>query len=104
MHLRMRNHNMAPRSTLQKLSIICLISSTVPSANALSSAITAAQALGILQRDTLSCANSAFNQCADSKLPSNFCCPSSTTCISLDDSSTALCCPNGGNCEKIKPI
>jgi hypothetical protein len=97
---------MAPYSTLQKLGLICLASSIVPSSSALSVAVSAAQALGVLQLRDSTCANSTFNSCTsiDSNLPSNFCCPPTDTCISLDSSSSALCCPPGANCTVIRPI
>lgn len=96
---------MAPRSTIKKLSLVCLASTIVPSASALSVAITAAQALGILeQRDSSTCVNSTFNECSDPRLPSFFCCSPQTTCVSLASSTGALCCPNGQDCTFIKPI
>ena len=97
---------MAPNSTFQKLGLICLASSIVPSSSALSVAVSAAQALGILQQRDSTCANSTFNSCTsiDSNLPSNFCCSPTDTCISLDSSSSALCCPPGANCTAIRPI
>lgn len=96
---------MAPRSTLSKLALVCLASSVVPSASALTVAISAAQALGILEgRQTSTCANSTFSRCADTKLPSTFCCAADSTCISLDSSTSALCCPKDADCSKIQPI
>ena len=97
---------MAPRSTLQKLGLICLATSVVPSASALSVAISAAQALGVLQQRDSTCSNSTFNSCTsvDSHLPSDFCCPPTDVCISLDSSSSALCCPPGADCTNIQPI
>jgi hypothetical protein len=53
-------------------------------------------------RDSSTCPSS-FSRCPDSKLPANFCCPVSTTCISLDNSSSAICCP-GGDCSFIQPV
>lgn len=97
---------MAPRSMLQKISLICLASSIVPSTAALNVAISAAQALGVLEQRDATCPNSNFNSCTsiDLKLPSNFCCPSTDVCISLDSSSSALCCPPGVSCAVIQPI
>jgi hypothetical protein len=97
---------MAPHSTLQKLGLICLASSIVSSSSALSVAVSAAQALGVLQQRDSTCANSTFNSCTsiDPNLPSNFCCPPTDACISLDSSSSALCCPAGANCTAIRPI
>ena len=96
---------MAPRSPISKLALVCLASSIVPSASALMVAVSAAQALGILEgRQASTCANSSFSRCADTKLPADFCCSSDSTCISLDSSSSALCCPKGADCSKIQPI
>src|SRR5438045_447640 len=97
---------MAPRSTLQKLGLICLVSAVLPSASALSVGISAAQALGVLQQRDSACPNSTFNSCTsiDSKLPGDFCCSSTNACISLDSSSSALCCPLGADCTTIEPI
>jgi hypothetical protein len=91
---------------LQRLSLTCLISSTVPSAMALSSALTAAQALGVLQARDLTCANSTATACSmvDSRLPGNICCGSGTSCISIDNGTSAICCPNTIDCSAIQPI
>lgn len=94
---------MARRSILQKLSFVCLLLSTVPLTAAFSMAVTTGHAVGLLQRDAGSCPNSNHNRCDDPKLPSNFCCPKGLTCISLDDSTSALCCPDG-ECALIQPI
>ncbi|KAI1613959.1 hypothetical protein EDD37DRAFT_651756 [Exophiala viscosa] len=40
----------------------------------------------------------------DPKLPSNFLCPSGDNCISLDSSSSGLCCPDTSNCATIQTI
>ncbi|KAJ5719748.1 hypothetical protein N7493_007326 [Penicillium malachiteum] len=37
-------------------------------------------------------------------LPSNFCCASSTSCISTDSETTIICCPSGESCDYISPI
>lgn len=49
--------------------------------------------------------------CADQKLascpsdvPDNFCCPAKTKCIPLAGGTTAICCPEGGTCQKISPL
>ena len=103
---RNRCPKMAPRSTLQKLGLICLASTVVPSVSALSVAISAARALGVLQQRDSTCPNSTFSSCTsiDSHLPSDFCCPATDVCISLDSSSSALCCPSGADCTTIEPI
>lgn len=94
---------MASRSIFQKLFFVCLLSSAAPSTTALAMAVTTAHSADLLQRDAGSCPDSTFNRCHDTKLPSNFCCPKSSTCISLDDSTSALCCPDG-ECALIQPI
>ncbi|KIW42365.1 uncharacterized protein PV06_05924 [Exophiala oligosperma] len=50
------------------------------------------------KRDDLSCA------AVDPKLPSDFKCPSGTSCISLDNSSSGLCCPDNNNCSNIQIV
>lgn len=56
----------------------------------------------LLPRDSSSCPSS-YNSCGGN-LPSDFCCPSSSTCISLDGGTSAICCPAGSNCDYISPI
>lgn len=58
--------------------------------------------LDLLPRSADSCPSS-YNSCG-SKLPDDFCCSSSSTCISLDDATSAICCPSGSNCDYISPI
>ena len=101
-----RSDGMAGRTTLQKLTIICLASSIVPSIAALDVALPAAQTLDVLHQRGSTCANATSNSCSpvDSKLPNTFCCSPDDTCISLNSSSTALCCPRGSDCTVIKPI
>lgn len=97
---------MAPKTMLQRLSLICLISSTVPSATALSSALSTAQALGVLEARASTCANSTATSCStvDSRLPGDICCATGTSCISLDHGFSAICCPEGIDCSAILPI
>ena len=97
---------MAPKTMLQKLGLICLVSSIAPSASALSSALSAAQALGVLEQRDSKCANSTATSCStiDSRLPGDICCGVGTTCISLDNGSSAICCPPGMDCSAIQPI
>lgn len=56
----------------------------------------------IFARNSGSCP-SDYSSCGGS-LPSDFCCPSSSTCLRLDDDTSALCCPSGSGCETIQPI
>ncbi|PWY78497.1 hypothetical protein BO94DRAFT_537686 [Aspergillus sclerotioniger CBS 115572] len=69
----------------------------------IASTVSPTQAFGLLPRSSDSCPSN-YNKCADSKLPASFCCSSSSTCISLDDSSSAICCPDGESCQYIEPI
>ncbi|KAJ5225562.1 hypothetical protein N7468_006787 [Penicillium chermesinum] len=57
---------------------------------------------GLFTRDAGSCPTD-YTSCGG-KLPSDFCCPSSSTCLSLENDTTALCCPSGSGCESIQPI
>jgi hypothetical protein len=50
-----------------------------------------------------SCSVGGYSSCGNG-LPDNFCCPSSTTCLSVAANTTAICCPNGADCGAIKPI
>nr|XP_001392000.2 hypothetical protein ANI_1_2124064 [Aspergillus niger CBS 513.88] len=69
----------------------------------IASTVSPTQAFGLLLRSSDSCPSN-YNKCADSKLPADFCCSSSSTCISLDDSSSAICCPSGQSCDYIETI
>ena len=56
------------------------------------------------RRSTSNTCPSDYQQCGNG-LPSDFCCSSDTSCISLDDNTSALCCPDGsGTCSSILPI
>ncbi|CZR67063.1 uncharacterized protein PAC_16962 [Phialocephala subalpina] len=51
------------------------------------------------------CPDPAYVQCPQSSvLPSNFCCPSASSCVVLAANTTVLCCPNGVTCQTIKSI
>ncbi|ESZ92170.1 hypothetical protein SBOR_7427 [Sclerotinia borealis F-4128] len=63
---------------------------------------TFAQASNIFERAT--CPESSYVQCTNTGLPSDFCCPSTSTCISLAQNTTLLCCPSGSDCSTIQPI
>lgn len=56
----------------------------------------------LLPRNSDPCPSS-YNTCGGN-LPSDFCCPSSSTCISLDGGTSAICCPAESNCDYISPI
>ncbi|KAI9729572.1 MAG: hypothetical protein M1834_006768 [Cirrosporium novae-zelandiae] len=57
----------------------------------------------LLVRDDSSCADN-YTSCGNSNLPSNFCCPSSTTCLTLNNDTSIICCPSGQTCTSIQPI
>lgn len=44
-----------------------------------------------------------YDQCGQG-LPSNFCCSSGTSCLSLAAATTVICCPEGNDCSQIEPI
>ncbi|KAI3152090.1 hypothetical protein CBS147325_1893 [Penicillium roqueforti] len=57
----------------------------------------------LLSRSSDACPSS-FSRCGGTKLPNDFCCPSDSTCISLDQGSSSICCPAGKDCDYISPI
>ncbi|MCJ1373953.1 hypothetical protein MMC20_005183 [Loxospora ochrophaea] len=71
---------------------------------ALAKAISAAQALGLLERATSSCTASGYSPCNQSGLPADFCCPAQTTCVAFNKGASAICCPTGQTCQNIQPI
>lgn len=56
----------------------------------------------LFRRDS-TCGDSAYVQCG-ADLPSDFCCPATSTCMVLAGKTTALCCPTGGDCGQIQAI
>lgn len=89
------------RSAVSKLALVCLVSSTVPSASALVTAVNAARAVGLLPRDS----GTSLQACGKG-LPSEFSCPSDTVCLALNNTNTvsAICCPKGSSCNLIQPV
>ncbi|KAL4891736.1 hypothetical protein BDV59DRAFT_181651 [Aspergillus ambiguus] len=57
----------------------------------------------ITPRDAGACPAS-YSKCSNANLPDNFCCPTSATCVSLDEGSSVICCPEGHSCDYIEPI
>ena len=89
-------------STFLKLTAVCLISSTVPSAMALRSADQAAQDVGLIRRaDACPNLSGAF-QCAGN-FPPGFCCPETSECVPFNNQQDVMCCPRGSNCKVITP-
>ncbi|OBT77802.1 hypothetical protein VF21_03197 [Pseudogymnoascus sp. 05NY08] len=60
--------------------------------------------LTLLVTTTSAACPANFDFCAGSGFPSNFCCPSGSSCITLASNTTLLCCPAGGDCTAINPI
>ncbi|CAN8099446.1 unnamed protein product [Discula destructiva] len=56
----------------------------------------------LFSRDS-TCGDDTYVQCA-ADLPSDFCCPATSTCMALAGKTTALCCPTGLDCSQILPI
>ncbi|KAL8899866.1 MAG: hypothetical protein Q9192_001356 [Flavoplaca navasiana] len=92
------------RNALLRLTAICLISSLVPRSTALSAAIDTAQAFGLLPRQASTCAVSGHLPCNKPGIPSNFCCPSGTTCTVFNSNKSVICCPSGRDCKTISPL
>ncbi|KAF3386682.1 hypothetical protein F1880_000676 [Penicillium rolfsii] len=84
------------RSCVSTVLLLGVIASIQPSQ------VFAFDLLDLLPRSSESCPSS-YNTCGSS-LPDTFCCPSTSTCISLDDASSAICCPSGASCDYISPI
>lgn len=91
-------------TTSLKLTAVCLISSTVPAAVALTAAIDAAHSIGLLSRASDSCGVSNYLHCNLPGLPSTFCCPSNSVCIPFNNAASVVCCPSGQDCKTIAPI
>lgn len=91
-------------STFLKLTAVCFISSMVPSAMALRSAVEAAQVVGLLPRADQCGGLSSYSQCGAS-FPSNFCCPGTSNCLGFSNNASVICCPKGNpNCNTINPL
>ncbi|KXG45481.1 uncharacterized protein PGRI_040300 [Penicillium griseofulvum] len=57
----------------------------------------------LLARDSDACPAS-YSRCGSTKTSNGFCCPSDSTCISLDQGSSSICCPAGQDCNYISPV
>ena len=93
-----------PGAIFNKLAVVCLLSSRAPASAALMTAVSAAQAIGLVARQAEVCGgDDDLNQCG-SGLPEEFCCPENTECLSADRGRTVICCPSGQNCAFLKPV
>ncbi|KAL2133807.1 hypothetical protein VTI74DRAFT_1664 [Chaetomium olivicolor] len=45
-----------------------------------------------------------FKLCNNANFPDYFCCPPGQRCIALAGNTTLLCCPSGGDCQRIEPL
>ena len=95
---------MAWCNALLRLTAICLISASLPSAFALSAAMQAAELIGLVPRATTGCTNSSFTACNQDGLPGNFCCPSGESCYVFNSAQSVICCPAGKDCSSISTI
>ncbi|KAL8736889.1 MAG: hypothetical protein Q9181_002229 [Wetmoreana brouardii] len=91
-------------TTFLKLTAICLASTLVPQTIALSAAVDAAHAFGLLPRQASTCATTGYSPCNKAGIPSNFCCPSGSTCTAFNGNKSVICCPNGRDCKTISPL
>ncbi|KAH7072722.1 hypothetical protein BKA63DRAFT_534435 [Paraphoma chrysanthemicola] len=90
---------MAPTSVFPRLSRISTLM-------LLSLAITTAHASHIFARQAPVCGGKSNLQQCGNGLPSDFCCPTGTSCISLNSASvqSVICCPTGQDCAVIQAI
>lgn len=61
----------------------------------------------LVRRDTSTCGGNASLTPCGGAMPSDFCCPATTTCLALSTNSSvtaAICCPEGQDCVKITPV
>lgn len=85
---------------LVKASVLLL--SAIPSfASALYIQVSPAELFG---RQDSTCGDSSYAKCNTDGLPDDFCCPADHSCIALAGKTTALCCPDGSDCNGIRPI
>ncbi|PWI74352.1 hypothetical protein PCL_07666 [Purpureocillium lilacinum] len=87
---------MAPLSAAMRHLLLAMV------APAAVSAVSARSLSRIFGRDNF-CATNGLQQCSGD-LPSQFCCPKGSSCISLAGQTTVLCCPSDSKCERIQPI
>ncbi|KAF9692296.1 hypothetical protein EKO04_009384 [Ascochyta lentis] len=70
------------------------------------SVITSTQASSLFARQAQTCGGVQGLQQCGSSFPSDFCCPTDSTCMSLNsaDVQSVICCPAGADCAFIQPI
>ena len=91
------------KSTFLKLTAICLVSSCIPEAIALSAAVDPAQAMGLFARADTCNGVTGYSPC-NQGLPASFCCGPQTTCVPFNNGASAICCPQGHACNNILPV
>lgn len=87
---------MPTRPQIHHACALLVLLSCIRSSNAYSPSLYASSVLE--RRDQPSC------KTVDPSLPDNFKCASDQACVSLDSSSSALCCPENADCSSISPI
>jgi len=90
------------KQPFRRLIAVFLISASVPSIMAVAMGVSAAQAIGLMTRDSNTC-GTGYNTCGQG-LPSSFCCGNTTTCTPFNGGQSAICCPSGSDCSTILPI
>ncbi|KAK2741246.1 hypothetical protein FQN57_005708 [Myotisia sp. PD_48] len=66
-------------------------------------AFTSASNLGQLAARDI-CSDNNLKKCEGSNIPDGFCCHKSLTCLAVDHGTTVICCPEGADCNTIRPI
>lgn len=90
--------------SLLRLTTVYLMTSSIPSAMAISMNFDTNQAIGLFARDSATCGGvSGLTTCGQG-LPANFCCASNDTCIPFNSGASAICCPPGSTCLSFEPI
>lgn len=81
---------------ISRVSIFCLLTSAISSTHAAS----------LFARQEATCGGKQGLQQCGTDFPSSFCCPASTTCMSLNSTSvqSVICCPSGQDCAFITAI
>jgi hypothetical protein len=91
---------------ISRLRALALLSATFPVTSVTAAALATSDSFNLFTRDASVCGgNENLTQCGQN-LPSTFCCPVKTTCLSLNNTGTAaaLCCPPDSDCSFIQPV
>lgn len=91
------------RTKTRILAAGCLFSSFLSTSAASWAVDDASHLFGLLPRDDATCHDSSYAKCSGN-FPGNFCCATDSTCMSVNDGKSALCCPQGKDCSIIGTI